>query len=304
MISVIVPFFNAEKYLGITLESLAIQSYTDFEVLMIDDGSKDRSQDIAKSYAQQDKRFRLICKKNGGVSTARNVGLDYAVGDYAFFMDADDCLYRDSLQILLSGFQNGVDLVIGGYDVFNDVGEKTYSIEERSKNKISKSDGIIQMYCPRPYRYQGYIWNKLFKLQTIRNHHLRFNESIYFNEDRLFITEYISFQNGNIFIDTTPVYKYYERSTGAMASISTRFNPKFVTDFHSMIQMKRIVKNAFNSPYLNELAMNGIVNSYRWIHNMMRDYNEFDVKLHRRMKLKLLFALNPKYMLKKGYLHK
>ena len=89
-ISVIVPIYNAELYLEQCLESIKNQTYKNFEVIMIDDGSTDKSQEICKKFSNSDKRFKLICQKNSGVSAARNKGISEATGKYIYFCDSDD----------------------------------------------------------------------------------------------------------------------------------------------------------------------------------------------------------------------
>ena len=101
LISVIVPVYNVEKYLPACLDSLLAQTYPDFELLCVNDGSPDGSQAILEQYAQKDSRVRVFCKENGGVSAARNFGLEQARGTYISFMDADDLVVPQYLERLL-----------------------------------------------------------------------------------------------------------------------------------------------------------------------------------------------------------
>lgn len=136
MISVIVPIYNVEKYLAECLESIAAQSYTDFEVIMVDDGSTDTSPRIAADFAARDPRFILITKPNGGQSSARNAGIDAAHGDFFMFVDADDALHPEAIEIMFEPFQKaeeGLDMsttdirwtrtpqysVAHGYEIFS-----------------------------------------------------------------------------------------------------------------------------------------------------------------------------------------
>ena len=114
MISVIVPVYKAEKYLRRCIDSILAQTYTDFELLLIDDGSPDRSGEICDEYAKQDSRVRVFHKPNAGVSSARNLGLDNAKGDWITFVDADDYLAPDWCQQHIEAIQ-GVDYVQSGY---------------------------------------------------------------------------------------------------------------------------------------------------------------------------------------------
>ena len=113
MISIIVPIYNREKYLSECIDSILVQSYSDFEVLLIDDGSTDRSGEICDEYAQKDARIRVFHKENGGVSSARNVGLDNATGEWIAFVDSDDWVGEKYLESF-SGHLDA-DLVIGGF---------------------------------------------------------------------------------------------------------------------------------------------------------------------------------------------
>ena len=99
-ISVIIPIYNVEKYIRKCLETIQEQTFRDFEVLMINDGTRDNSGKIAKEFAENDSRFTLYTKENGGLSDARNYGLARAVGDYVVFIDSDDCVTKDYLNVL------------------------------------------------------------------------------------------------------------------------------------------------------------------------------------------------------------
>ena len=112
-ISIIIPVYNTEKYLRRCIESVLSQSFTDFELILVDDGSKDSSPQICDEYASQDKRVRVIHKVNGGVSAARNDGLDIAKGEYVTFIDSDDWVEREYLQSLYD--KRSLDFVIGNF---------------------------------------------------------------------------------------------------------------------------------------------------------------------------------------------
>ena len=106
MISVIVPVYNVEKYITKCLESIANQSYKDFELLLVNDGSRDNSIDIARDYLQDISiDWKVINKENGGLASARNTGLVNAKGDYVVFIDSDDCLHKDFLSFLLNSIE-------------------------------------------------------------------------------------------------------------------------------------------------------------------------------------------------------
>ena len=111
-ISVIVPVYNTEQYLHRCIDSILAQTYTDFELLLIDDGSKDNSGKICNEYAAKDSRVRVFHKENGGVSSARNIGLDNAKGGWISFVDSDDWISTEYLENLFNAVDNTVDLVV------------------------------------------------------------------------------------------------------------------------------------------------------------------------------------------------
>ena len=105
LISVIIPVYNAERFVAQTLDSVLEQTYENWEAILVNDGSTDNSLDILQKYAQKDARFKIIDKKNGGVSAARNDGLKKAAGEYITFLDADDLWYPQFLEFMLQALQ-------------------------------------------------------------------------------------------------------------------------------------------------------------------------------------------------------
>ena len=116
-LSIIVPVYNAEEYLDRCMISILEQDFSSYEVILVDDGSTDSSPMICDRYSATDPRFRTIHKKNGGVSSARNAGLDLAKGEYVMFVDSDDALLPDSLEMMFENIR-GEDLAVGGYTVY------------------------------------------------------------------------------------------------------------------------------------------------------------------------------------------
>ena len=114
MISVVIPVYNVDKYITDCLESIVSQTFSEWEVVMVNDGSSDRSVEICKSFCERDSRFRVLEQENRGVSAARNTGIDACRGEYIFFMDADDTLSAQGLSLVISTVSSeDVDMVIG-----------------------------------------------------------------------------------------------------------------------------------------------------------------------------------------------
>ena len=282
-ISIIVPVYNVEDYLRQCLDSIIAQTFTEWECILVDDGSKDNSGSICDEYAQKDNRFIVIHKPNGGVSSARNIGLEQARGEWVFFSDADDLLEFDALETLIKGVENGNPFIMAG---FNKLSKDKTLIETSVKEiikEISIEDAIREQYKPSDFSYQGYLWCKLFRLDIIKNNHLRFDEGIVFNEDGLFIMQYICCLKDKVYYSTKPVYNYIERGSSAMGSTINHFNPKFVTHLDSVIKQKEVVFTYTNNPELRKTALIRIVNLYNYCLDMMLNHHEFDSEIHKTM---------------------
>lgn len=180
-ISVIVPVYNVEKYLPRCIDSILSQTFTDFELLLIDDGSPDNCGKICDEYAAKDSRVRVFHKPNGGVSSARNLGLDNARGEWIAFIDSDDYVDVDYLEELVSfKINSGAELVA----ISTKVGETEKSVT-LSNNQFSLvfSKYKFVNFCPP--------WGKLFVRELITKQNLRFNEKVRLGEDVMFVLLYL-----------------------------------------------------------------------------------------------------------------
>lgn len=201
LVSIIVPVYNAEKYLNRCVDSILFQAMTDFELLLIDDGSKDNSGRICDEYAEKDARVRVFHKPNGGVSSARNLGLDNAKGEWITFVDADD--------VIRACFSD-IDWNILSEDLICFPSYSFYDDSTVVLNSIERRDGI---YIPAQSFYSGILyelvlrttWSKLFRHSLIAD--LRFNKTIKIGEDQLFNLQYlyktksIRYESGIAFYD-------------------------------------------------------------------------------------------------------
>ena len=287
VISIIIPVYNAERYLTGCLNSVLAQSFTDWECICVDDGSTDGSGRILDAYAEHDERFKVIHKENGGVSSARNVGLETAEGEWITFVDSDDELFPYSLQTLFEGTSADVGMIMCGYEIYDECYNVTYSLSSRGAFVLSNDESLEEMYTPKHYRYQGYCIDKLFKRENVVNLALRFDEKIYFNEDRLFCVKYLCRTGCRVLYDLRPVYKYIERATGAMASLKRGFNPKFVTDFEAFVIMREEIIKAGKESALEESAKKGIIESYRAILSMMLSNCAYNSMIHKNLVKKM-----------------
>jgi len=267
-ISIIVPIYNADKYLSRCIESVLAQSFRNFELLLVDDGSTDKSGDICKKYAKQDHRIQVYHKKNGGVSSARNIGLKHASGEWVLFIDADDELLEHSLNNMINETKRQIDLVVYGYKSYDDNNKLLFSTLQEQRAEVIDANEMIKRLFVWPY-YNGYLWNKLFNLLTIKNNHISFNEHIYYNEDRLFCIEYINAIHNAIYYSSFPVYLYRKHNDSAIDISNKCFNKKMISEIDAYILMYRILKENKNSSayYAKEGAISANLRLKRKLYN-------------------------------------
>lgn len=193
-LSVIIPVYNAEKYLRETLDSLLNQTMKDFEVLLIDDGSQDSSPAICDEYAARDTRFRVIHKPNGGVSKARNLGMDEACGEWITFVDADDLVPQSALEAMMAQATDDVDSVIGSMEKF---GDETLIYTLPAGKTKDKWDGLLMPA----------VWAQLFRKSIVKEHGLAFREDLAYSEDTLFVYTYRQYISQLVTLEEI-VYRY------------------------------------------------------------------------------------------------
>lgn len=193
-ISVIVPVYNAEQYIRRCVDSILNQTCTDFELILVDDGSKDKSPQICDEYASQDTRVRVIHKANGGVSSARNNGLSSIKGgEYVAFIDADDYVVNTYLECLIANAEDA-DMVVCGFKSFHQGEENNLVLREEYIDKLYDESDIGDLLSQRivdlPFRTP---WAKLFRNSLLVDHEITYDESMKLGEDTKFVFEYMSY---------------------------------------------------------------------------------------------------------------
>mgnify|MGYP003177663741 FL=1 len=205
-VSIIVPVYNKEKYLSECVDSILRQNFKDFELILVDDGSKDSSWNIIKEYANKDKRVVPVHQENAGVSAARNAGLDRAQGKWICFVDADDYLPKDGIQILVEhGEKSNADIVNANATRVED--DKQFKIFNFN-NEIVKGN-----IYPRLVHFAP--WAQLFKRSIIEEHHLRYVKGLAYSEDNVFILYYSLYASSIEFVNDS-VYNYRINSDSAI----------------------------------------------------------------------------------------
>ena len=180
-ISVIVPIYNVEKYLDECLKSIKEQTFSDFEVIMVDDGSTDKSVEIATKYTNLDDRFNLFFKKNGGAADARNYGIEKSNGEYVAFIDSDDSIRKEFLEKLYSAIvEHNADVAVCDFRFYfiNTGKTKRAHILSIGNNRVYNREQALKVLL-RDYKFRFYLWNKLWKISLFKDNKIKIPNMMY-----------------------------------------------------------------------------------------------------------------------------
>lgn len=222
-ISIIVPVYNVENYLRPCLDILLKQTYSNIEIVLVDDGSTDTSGSICDEYAKKDSRIKLIHQPNGGLSNARNTGLDAATGTYIMFCDSDDLFLPTSCEVMVKEIERTKsDYVIGNYQNCMENGtlwdNPVFNVEKYKSFKLDIKD-----YKNSFFIMNSAVWNKIFNAQFLRNLNIKFVEGVP-AEDAIFTT-YCFMKAKSVYYLPEVMYLYRQRS--AASSISMNCSAKY-----------------------------------------------------------------------------
>lgn len=215
-VSIIVPVYNAEKSLARCVDSILNQEFRDFELILMDDGSRDRSGEICDGYARADARVVVVHKENTGVSDTRNQAIARARGTFLQFVDSDDWLTADATKLMVrAAEETGCDLVIA--DFYRVVGEMVSRKGDIDTDQVIGREAFVgfMMENPADY-YYGVLWNKLYRREIVEAHGIRMDAKISWCEDFLFNLEYVRYAT-TFYALRTPVY-YYVKTKGSLVN--------------------------------------------------------------------------------------
>lgn len=240
-LSIIVPVYNVAEYLHRCFNSILDQNFTDFELIIVEDGSIDSSLSICREFQSKDNRIIIYTQCHAGVSIARNRGLNYAKGEYVIFIDADDWLDIDMFSTLIDiSDLYSCDLVACNYYV-NDIFQPK-TPQYKNLTVLAIDDAIKMSFDLNPHSFSANCWNKLFRIDVIRNNSLEFDESITIGEDFVFLVRYLLVTKRDITFIDSPKYHYFLNKKGAM---SIKFNEQKVSviEAHHMLRDLLISKD-------------------------------------------------------------
>lgn len=259
MISVIVPVYNAEKYLRDCLASIQKQSYSEYEVICVNDGSHDNSEMICRSFVDIDNRFSLVNQDNKGVSAARNTGLSLAKGDYICFIDADDIIDSEFLAKLFDLSKDGAFSLCSYTRNIDKLGLKETKLIDYSKDNFVSS--VINETIEHPN-----LWLMLFNNDIIKKQNLQFYEGCIRNEDYEFYLRYL------MFVDRIKVsnYKgYYYRT-----NVESAMHVTTMKSLNSLDASKRIGALLYENNYTNDVNIDLYPSIQSLLYHLGREKNK------------------------------
>lgn len=228
------PMYGVEDFVGKAIEGVLAQTYTDWELIAVNDGSPDRSAQIARAFEEKDSRIKVLDKTNGGLSDARNYGLKYANGEYIHFHDSDDWIEPHFYENLIRSINinDNPDVIISGYtvDTINDKAEVKYLRKAIKWPQEDDANEIAEFISG----YFNFAWNKLFKKDFLLLNNLEYEKGLKYIEDCEFMSRLVDF-NPSISIVNNEEYHYVVDTRN---TLSRQFNPDSID-----VQAKRVVAN-------------------------------------------------------------
>lgn len=267
VVSIVVSVYNVERYLAECIESILKQTYRNIEILLIDDGSLDNSGKICDNYAEKDSRIKVIHKENGGASSARNVGLEEAKGEFVMFIDGDDFVDEHYIEKMYNNSQkNNSDLVFCGYwkyiDGKNEQAQENLpkSIDVNIKNKAFIK--FFSAFISYKNNIMGCCWRILYKKKILKD--VRFNEQIRIAEDLLFVLQVILKANTLSFI-SEGLYFYRQNSQSVLHNYKNNYLKNQTVLYYEIKEIYSFINNkSLIDCYGCRLCYESIVNELKF----------------------------------------
>ena len=264
LISVIVPLYNSERFLDRCILSIVKQSYKNLEIILVDGGSEDGTEDICRDWVEEDKRIRFICSsgESEGVSASRNRGIDESAGDFITFIDSDDFIAEDMIQRLYEILKEHSEAQSSccGFLVTEQEGVPQWMQGEKNSSQLQKDNGLQSdlnqngesIIDSDDYLHHDILegssrcWSRLFRRETIGD--IRFPEDVTIGEDMLFVASFMN-NSDKIAVTDEKLYYYYQNSSGAMKKEYTH------ASFDQIICWERVADILGDSPKLRSVIL-------------------------------------------------
>lgn len=298
LVSVIIPIYNVEKYIVKTVESVMKQDYSNIEIILVDDGSPDDSGKIIDELKAKDSRIICIHKENGGVSSARNAGMDIANGEYVTFIDGDDWVEPNYISYLLS--------LILKYNCDVGMSKNNYSVVD---SKSIDADYLISDMQAIESIYLGNIfvavWNKIYRMSVIKKNNIRFDESIWYGEGMLFNIDYLQVVD-KVAVGEKSVYHQVSNPNSAMRKFNVKSKEHWKKSNIKIENAWEYHYRAIKLTMVSGIARYNLENEYPDVYSDCIKCLKNDLKISLRvripLKLKLLYiawAMFPQLMVKR-----
>ncbi|GFI42006.1 glycosyltransferase family 2 protein [Thomasclavelia cocleata] len=281
-ISVIVPVYNVEKYLNCCIESIINQTYQNIEIILVDDGSTDKSGYICDNYAKKDNRIKVIHKTNGGLSSARNYGIDKANGKYITFIDSDDYISKHYCQILLETLMKyDADISIGNYKRVNENIQDDLDISDYNIDTLTGKEACFKLYTKQMVQFTT-AWGKLYKSSFFEKYRYPIGK---IHEDE-YVTYKMLFESKKVVALDEQIYFYRVNMDGIMLSKFSLKRFDIMQAFEErMVYFKE--HNQYELMRLTEKEKDKILAQY----NIIARSEHIDRKIPKQYKMNLFKAI-------------
>lgn len=269
LISVIVPIYNVENKLERCLESIKNQTYSKIEVLLINDGSPDKSKDICMKYINLDPRFVYYEKENRGLSSARNLGIIHAKGKYIYFIDSDDYCENDLLEIMVNKFNENVQISACGYKIEYPYEKIEIEKEYTNSGEMEVKDFILELNNQEMFNV---VWNKLYLLEIIKKYKIFFEENMMPGEDIIFNCDYLDHVSNGVVVNEL-LYHYMRENEETLVN---KYDKNLIDKVQYFIQKKEeLLKNIqIDNFILQEIMAKTTINyTFSCLTNLYRKNN-------------------------------
>lgn len=286
LVSIVVPIFQVEKYLEKCILSITEQTYKNLEIILVDDGSTDDSAVIANKYKSIDKRIKVINKQNGGLSDARNAGFKYCTGEYVLFVDGDDYIEVEAVEILVRTIESkNLDVVLFGFYIDKvDLKENILNIETvEVKTEDSKTFAKVL----------GYAWNKMYRVEFLKENKIIFEKGLSLIEDVVF-NEMVYEKTSKIEYLNVPLYHYMDRERISLVK-KYHWN-SFELQKRGFYSRKKILNNIkLDNQLKNELISHAYIEAVRYcLSNLFYYKNDLNIFIKFKQVRKILSDHNTK----------
>ena len=277
-ISIVIPIYNVEKYLSNCIESITNQSFQNYEMILVNDGSKDSSLEICYKYKKNNNKIKIVNKENGGLSSARNAGIKIAKGKYIVFIDPDDEIDKNYFNTLYTiAEENNCDFVVGNY-VIVPGGQKVTS-GYNYNTVLNGKDFILSNKNIHTRNDLCFVWRNIYKLDIIKKNNIKFNEEVFIGEDVIFNIEFFLKSKKGY---ATDKIIYYYRVDNPNSLMRASYKPKLESSLIKQYEIRKKLSIDYhllnNKDYRKDMANYYIKNIYTMIINNLRNGNQENIE--------------------------